>query len=41
MQKQWQQIEYRCPNCKSITPIMVGVTKCLGCGKPLLLIQTR
>lgn len=37
----WEQIEYHCPDCGSITPIMLGVTKCFGCGKPLLIIQTK
>lgn len=27
------QIEYHCPQCGSITPLMVGITECIGCGR--------
>lgn len=37
----WEQIEYHCPDCGSITPIMIGITKCFGCGKPLLIIAQK
>lgn len=33
-----QQIEYHCPDCGSITPIVPGMEVCLGCKKPLLVI---
>lgn len=33
------QIEYHCPDCGSITPIMIGITTCLGCGAFLQVIQ--
>jgi hypothetical protein len=33
-----EQIEYHCPDCGSITPIMPGIMACFGCKKPLTLI---
>jgi hypothetical protein len=36
-----EQIEYHCPDCQSITPVMPGVTQCLGCGRLLTLIEYK
>jgi len=32
------QVEYNCPKCSSITPLLIGITSCLGCGDPLPVI---
>lgn len=33
------QIEYHCPDCGSITPLLMDIVACIGCGKPLEIIQ--
>lgn len=35
------QIEYHCPDCGSITPIVPGMDVCLGCKKALLIIAVE
>jgi acetone carboxylase gamma subunit len=35
------QIEYHCPDCGSITPIVPGMTVCVGCQKPLLIVAVE